>query len=209
MDMKAFFTDVYDNKVWGHDETVSGPGSTLGYTANLRRELPVLFQRFNIRSILDAPCGDMNWMSRVMAANPGIDYTGGDIVKPMVAANAAKYARRNIRFVELDITADPLPKADLMICRDCLFHLEQRKIVDFIANFRKSAVTYLLTTSYLVPENFNADIPTGNFFPIDLMAAPYNFPRNVLYGIDDWIEGFFARRMYLWQRSQIPECRLG
>ncbi len=205
MDMKAYFTGVFDNKVWGDHQTVSGPGSTLEYTANLRRELPMLFDRFAIRSVLDAPCGDMNWMKPVLSSRPFLDYTGGDIVKGLVQQNTKAHGRKNIRFLELDLTKDALPKADLMICRDCMIHLPQAQIFDVLRNFKKSGIGYLLATTYIVDDNFNTDIPMGNFFPIDLMAPPYNFPKNHVYAINDWIEGFYPRRMCLWGRSQIPD----
>lgn len=204
MDMKRVFTEVFDKKIWGDIETVSGPGSMIEYTANLRKELPGLLAKFGIASVLDAPCGDMNWMRLVLAENPSLQYTGGDIVKGLVEQNARNYAGPNVRLVELDITRDALPKADMMICRDCLFHLPQQKIFDFIDNFRNSDVEYLLTTSYITDGNFNTDIHTGFFFPINLLHAPYNFPSETLYAIDDWIEGHHPRRMYLWRRSQIP-----
>jgi len=56
------FTEIYKSNYWGSKESVSGIGSTLIYTENLRSKLPDLFQLYSIKSIFDAPCGDFNWM---------------------------------------------------------------------------------------------------------------------------------------------------
>ncbi len=209
MNIKDVFTEAYANKLWGSEESLSGCGSTLEATANLRRELPALFAKFDIRTVLDAPCGDMNWMRLVLEETPSIAYIGGDIVGDLIARNRERYAKRNVTFIELDITRDSLPKADLMICRDCLFHLPQRKVFDALNNFKRSDVRYLLTTSYVTDGQSNADIRAGFFFPIDLLAAPYHFPRDVLHAIEDWAPGHPPRRMYLWPRAQIPDMPAG
>ena len=43
----------------------SGPGSSLVQTATIRRDIPALLASLGIRSFLDAPCGDFNWMRHV------------------------------------------------------------------------------------------------------------------------------------------------
>jgi len=97
------FTEIYKNNYWRNDESRSGSGSTLAYTENLRKELPDLFREQNIQRLLDAPCGDFNWMSLVVQET-GIRYTGGDIVAPLVDDNNSKFASENVDFIHLDIT---------------------------------------------------------------------------------------------------------
>jgi hypothetical protein len=60
--MESTFAPFYAENRWGDDESVSGPGSSLTRTAKLRRELPALLQKVGARTLLDAPCGDFNWM---------------------------------------------------------------------------------------------------------------------------------------------------
>ena len=38
------FNYYYNNNFWGDSESVSGPGSTMAYTENLRAELPKLVE---------------------------------------------------------------------------------------------------------------------------------------------------------------------
>ena len=111
---------------WKSSETLSGPGSTVKYTENLRKELPPLFEKFEIKSMLDAPCGDYNWMRLV--ERPEVHYIGGEIVPEFVEANNARYANDNTRFILCDILKDELPAVDLWLCRDVLFHFRYADI---------------------------------------------------------------------------------
>ena len=161
------------------------------------------------RIFVDAPCGDLNWMRFVIDECPTIDYIGGDIVKPMIDTNTERYGRPGVRFIELDITSDMLPSVDLMICRDCLFHLPEEEIFKFIDNFINSDIKYLLTTSYYDDGSVSANtaIHPGNWFDLNLLSTPYNFPKDALYRIDDWILTDNVRYMYLWDRDQIISAR--
>jgi hypothetical protein len=84
------FTWIYINNWWDSNESLSGPGSTLKHTNNLRKELPKLVIDFNICSVLDAPCGDFNWM-KVLLPTLNVNYIGADIVQDLVDSNNAKY----------------------------------------------------------------------------------------------------------------------
>jgi len=208
--LKYTFTDIFDNRKWGfrwgNETTYSGPGSTQHYTENLRRELPKIYEKFNITSVLDAPCGDLNWMNLVINKCKTVDYIGGDIVKSLIDKNTERFGRSGVKFIELDITSNKLPSVDLMICRDCLFHLHKEEIFNFIDNFVNSDIKYLLTSTY-TEYNTNVDISVGRFFKINLFESPYNFPEKPLYKIDDWVPGFPIKEMYLWDRDQIIAAR--
>src|SRR4051812_27850000 len=66
--LDAVFSDIYRNNSWGDAESVSGRGSTLARTEVIRRSLPGLLESVGARSLLDAPCGDFNWMRHVELA---------------------------------------------------------------------------------------------------------------------------------------------
>ena len=63
--MGKIFTDIYKNNTWGDKESLSGPASNLPRTKNLRKVLPELAQLYNIKTMIDAPCGDMFWFSKI------------------------------------------------------------------------------------------------------------------------------------------------
>lgn len=50
-------------------------------------------------------------------------YIGADIVDELIAENHKRFANDARCFVKVDLTAAPLPLADLIFCRDCLAHL--------------------------------------------------------------------------------------
>jgi SAM-dependent methyltransferase len=199
------FTAIYKGNHWFGEESISGPGSTLDYTRNLRRELPALLRELGIRSMLDAPCGDFHWMQHVLKDHP-LDYTGGDIVKPLIAALREKYGGPSVRFVHMNITNDPLPKTDLMFCRDCLFHLSYVDVRAMLENFVASGTSYLMTTTHSNNGGFeNHDIVTGDSRRIDLFSAPFNLPREVSHRVSDWVAPAPEREMCVWTRNQVIE----
>jgi len=203
VDREEIFTDIFKTQHWGKGiESVSGPGSDLHTTQNLRNELPLLIEKFNIKTILDAPCGDMNWMKHVLNNVKLKQYIGADIVKPLIEQNILNYKSDNVDFMVLDIVEDKLPKSDLMICRDCLFHLSETEIKKFFKNFIKSNIKYLLTTS--MPAN-NRNIVTGMYRELNLLDKPYIFNKNYVYEIHDYAQGQALRMMYMWSRDSIIE----
>lgn len=68
--------------------------------------------------MLDAPCGDFNWMKEV---HKDIElYNGIDIVEDIIGKNKKKYSTKIVQFYQSDITRDPLPTSDLILYRDCV-----------------------------------------------------------------------------------------
>lgn len=200
------FSAIYEKKLWADQESVSGEGSTLAATETVRRELPRLFEKFAIRSLLDAPCGDFYWMQHVVR-DTGIAYHGADIVPPMIAKNNEAHGSATIRFSVLDITCDAFPQADLWLCRDCLIHLSYRDILAALEHFCASGTPYLLTTT--TAENTgvaNCDIPTGQYREINMFAAPFSLPSAALARIDDPASG---GELCLWSREQVAAALAG
>ncbi|MBC8485050.1 MAG: class I SAM-dependent methyltransferase [Bacteroidetes bacterium] len=197
---EELFTSYYSNNRWDNKESLSGPGSTIEYTENIRKEIPELIKRLNVKKILDAPCGDYNWF-REVPRNKNVNYIGGDIVEPMIRKNQALYKNDNTTFVKLDITKDKLPDADLWICRDCLLHFSYKDIFRTIKNFLKSDIRYLLTTTN-TECNKNINIKTGDSRLINLELPPFNF-CTPLRSIDDWIKGYPVRKLSLWEKGML------
>ncbi len=200
------FTKIYKKNYWENEESVSGPGSTLEYTINLRKKLPELFKKKSIKTIFDAPCGDFNWMRHVLKED-NLDYTGGDIVAPLIESHNVRYKNSNTRFIHIDLTKQKFPSADLMICRDCLFHLSFHDTRLVLQNFVDAQIPYLLTTNHINTGQFkNTDIRTGDFRLIDLFSVPYSFPKEVLFRIEDWKFPDPKREMCLWTKEQIIQA---
>lgn len=168
--LRAAFTEHYRSRGWLEPETVSGRGSTLRSTETIRGELPALFRELGIRSVVDAGCGDFHWFQ---AMDLELDsYLGIEVVEELVAANQERFGTAERRFTALDITRDDLPRADLILCRDCLVHLKNRQIRAALQNFRRSGATYLLVTTF-TGDHPNAEAPLGGWRPLNLERAPF------------------------------------
>lgn len=168
------FTTYYRGPGWECPESKSGPGSTAKATRALRKALPDMLARYHVRSILDLGCGDFAWMRLVDLGS--IRYTGIDIVRPLIEDNRKRYACDHIAFECRDSVCDPLPNADLVICRDFFIHYNFSSIRRILRNIRRCGALYLLATTH-VQEARNLDLyAVGWFRPLNLQRAPFGFP---------------------------------
>ena len=174
--MKQLFTDKYKNNSWKGTESRSGPGSSLKNNIKLLEALPYIIRQYNINSILDAGCGDFNWLKH-FDFNLIKSYLGVDIVDEAIQDNK-KYETSNIQFKQMDIVNEPLNICfDLIICKDCLFHLSFKDALRALQSFKQSCSTYLLATTFIgYPNN---DILTGNWHRIDMETEPFNMGKPV------------------------------
>jgi len=205
-DLKRVFETIVATNKWGDEESVSGAGSTLSYTHNLRHELEKIIPEFGVATLFDAPCGDFNWMKEV-SFPARMKYIGGDIVSPLIRSNNLAYANPSRNFIEFDITADRFPPCDLWLCRDCLFHLSFDSIFCALSRFCDSNAKYLMMTNHLNTSRFrNKDIESGDFRLLDFYIKPFNLPRDVLYSVADYVFPFPRREMCVWSRAQIVDA---
>ena len=196
------FTDIYRNNKWYGTESVSGVGSDAMQTRVIVEALPRIFRELGVCSVLDVPCGDFFWMAKVDLA--GIDYLGGDIVADIIERNTAAHGGPGIRFRKVDLINDKLPKADLILVRDCLVHLSYDNIRKALRNIRSSGATYLLTTTF--PGRTIVDIQTGRWRPLDLQAAPFHLPtplRQINEACTEATGKFSDKTLALWRVPDI------
>jgi hypothetical protein len=172
--LSSIFTNIFNCHTFGGRETVSGPGSDLEQTGVLIAELPGLFEKLTICSLLDLPCGDFNWMKHVDLR--GIEYIGADIVPELTQHNRSLYSSEFVNFTTLNLVEDKLPQVDLILCRDCLVHLCDRDVTKALRNIFSSGAKYLLTTTF-PGRGRSWDITAGGWRPINLQAAPFNLPE--------------------------------
>lgn len=196
------FGEIYRNNLWDCSESRSGVGSTMWQTAPIRRALPKIVARFGLRTMLDAPCGDFNWMRHV---DLDADYIGGELVPDIVSDLQARYSGPRRRFMVLDITKGPLPDADLWMCRDVLFHLTNRDAMAVLRQFAQSDIRYFLSTTYpYLPANMDLE-RSGGFRTINLRKAPFCLPAPIAT-YDDFVAPYTPRVLGLWTRDQVREA---
>lgn len=205
LDLAARFERIERTNLWGAATSVSGLGSEDRATAAIREELPGLLQRLGVRSLLDAPCGDAGWIARMTL---DVHYTGIDIVPSLIAANAGRVARGEVRgrFLVADITRDALPSCDVILCRDCLVHLSFQNIARAIARFRASGAQFLLVTTFLEWAG-NCDCEDGDWRALNMTKAPFNWPppRGLINErCDEGGGGWRDKSLGLWRLDELP-----
>jgi hypothetical protein len=180
--LEKIFSEIYHTNAWQDPESVSGRGSTLARTKVIMSQLPSLLQELHAETLLDAACGDFNWMRHTNLHS--ITYLGVDVVPDLIHRNSSLYGASRRTFAVLDITRDPLPRADAILCRDCFIHLSYARISATITNFKKSGATHLFCTTHpSIVEN--QDCPDGGWRSVNLEASPFNFPRPLKLIVED------------------------
>jgi hypothetical protein len=203
-DRKGIFTKVYSSDWWGSPESKSGSGSQLSRTETFRAELQAWVAQNRIASLLDAPCGDYNWMRHVQFPDD-FRYVGGDIVGELIAANRRRFP--GVHFVEMDIISDALPAVDAWLCRDAMIHFPNAPVSTVIERFCGSNIGYLLATTF-PSVAANRDIEFGQYRPLNLTVAPFNMPQpeRILCDDEDVSRG---RVVGVWSRAAVARAASG
>lgn len=194
------FGEYYQSNRWRNSESRSGDGSSLAATEELRRALPGLVRTLGVRTLLDLPCGDFNWMRKVDLT--GVDYVGVDVVAPLIDNNNRLYSTSNVRFFVRDATRDVLPSAELVFCRDLLVHLSDDLVRATLENLRSTGAKFLVTTTF-PQESENRPIITGMWRPLNLEKAPFLLPPPIQL-IDERIGRISPKCIGVWDFSDLP-----
>lgn len=87
-----------DQKIWSTAGGGSGLGSSLDYTANIRKQLTDVLTRYKISSMLDSSCGSMHWMPLVLKEHeqktPGFKFMGTDVVCSLIEKHKVTFANQ-------------------------------------------------------------------------------------------------------------------
>jgi len=175
--LRQKFRKYFRENTFGSLESKSGEGSGLFQTRIIRRELPKLLRNLHVKTIIDSPCGDLNWIKKIDFNN--MKYIGIDIVSEIIALNKRNHTNQEKEFYCLDIINDKLPKADLILCRDCLVHLNFQQGMRAIRNFKKSGSKYLFITTFTNRPANDELIGNEVWRPLNLQLFPFNFPKPI------------------------------
>lgn len=172
-DSRQIFVTIFKKNFWRGSHSRSGAGSDLLQTRAIRKRLPQLVEELGIASLLDVPCGDLYWMSTVQL--PVQCYVGVDIVEQLITLNRQKFGNEQRSFLVGDVRSDPLPRSDMVFCRDCFVHFSHADIERALSNIGATGARFLLTTTF-TGRQANSDIRTGLWRPINLEKPPFNLP---------------------------------
>jgi SAM-dependent methyltransferase len=163
------FTKIYHENWWGKyrsDDVLefdSGKTSHLNYMLEeyVNALASLVETRKDISSVVDLGCGDFNVGKRI---SPLFEkYTGVDIVESLIKHNQDEFGSKTISFICKDITADKLPKADLICIRQVLQHLSNADIQRFLDNIEGNYKFLVVTETMHKSWRFkaNKDIVSG------------------------------------------------
>jgi len=163
------------------EETTCGPGSTLVATRNVRDWLPGVLHDLSVKSLLDAPCGDRNWIRLVdlPCAYIGVDHEPSHVER--AGADGANVSM-------LDIRHDELPRCEAILARDFFQHLSMADAELALVNMRASGAKWLITTCH---GQDGPDCETGGFRYIN-HRAEWGEPMD---SVDD---GKYGRILGVW-----------
>ena len=179
-DLKFKFSKVFRNNLFFGTESRSGAGSDLTQTQEIARHLPGLLKDLKVRSLLDLPCGDFNWMSKLDLN--AVNYIGADLVPELIDHLNEAYGNNSRKFITVNIVNEVPPQTDAVFCRDLFVHLSNSEVARAISNLRKSGAEYLITTTFPLRVK-NLDLPLISrevaWRTINLELSPFNFPKPI------------------------------
>ena len=194
------FTGIYEQGIWTEgraDVPGSGAGSTMDATATLRARLPALLTELGATSLLDVGCGDLHWMSKLDLPCP---YLGIDIVPAVIARNIAEFGSDTRQFAVANAVADTLAPADVILCREVIFHLSFADSRALLRNLLTTGCRWIMLTSDSATL-FNADIESGGARILNLEIAPFRLGPPAQAIVED--ESYRGRRIGVWSAAQV------
>ena len=132
-----------------------------------------------MKSILDIPCGDFYWMSKLNLDK--YKYLGCDLVEQVITDNNLKYKNfKNVSFSQFDLINDDINiynNFDFLVIRDCLVHLEESQIRKILNKIFKSKIKFIALTSYEIKDNNISPQKGDRWRPINFLIEPYNLKK--------------------------------
>jgi len=193
--------EFYSSAQWPpqySEKSSSGRGSYLGSsTETSLRIIQETIAKYDVRSIVDIPCGDVNWIFDSFETDSIPLYLGLDIVKEVIALNKKRFKHhKNKLFAEWDASKCEIPKYvdhhdysggaaveksfDLVHIRDVIQHLPIDAGVSFFCNVFKSGAKLMIATTFPDgKENGRGASGLGAFYKNNLFLSPFSFPNDV------------------------------
>jgi SAM-dependent methyltransferase len=163
-DHQALFAD---NDAQGRWSGPNAPGSTLEATREYRAFLEQFLVEHGVRSVLDAGCGE--WTFSQAIDWKGARYVGLDVAPGVCARNRARFP--GLEFVQGDARAlDGRERFDLLLVKDVLQHWSNESIRVFLSQAALRSFRHVLITNCDDERPVNADIPEGEWRPLNLLA---------------------------------------
>lgn len=189
------FRAFYSLGLWIEGKSLSGEGSEIAYTKNLRNFLIEIIDFYKYKRIVDIPCGDFHWFSLITDSIKIDEYWGYDVVDKLIQENNRNYQNSKYNFAVKNALTENIESCELLIVRDFLFHLSFKDLKSFSINIRNWDFKFILVSTHTDTEDCNQDIITGNFRKLNLFEKPFKLKsKNIITFVEDYPEGYFLKR---------------
>jgi SAM-dependent methyltransferase len=135
--MELYFTDIYENRVWGdnkHKEYNGGSGGGSEIYYNLNTYVPFL-KKFilenDIKTVVDLGCGDFK-CGTFIYQDLEVSYTGYDTYKKMVDYNIKSHPKYRFEHLDFFNHKEQIVSGDLCILKDVVQHWKMDEIYTFL-----------------------------------------------------------------------------
>ena len=204
--IRSIFQEIYRQDHWGGG---SGVGSHVSATQAYRSILASVLGGSDVRSVVDAGCGD--WQFSRLVDWSSVRYLGFDIVPELIGENEEQHGSDRVRFECADVRVTVLPKADMLICKDVLQHWDIESILRFLrrseGRYRYMLITNDIANTHIAPDALNSEISIGDWRTLDLEVEPFQVQSSWRTDFDG--SGDSTKRVLLIvQRRYRPLARL-
>lgn len=157
------------------------------------KHFQMLVEGFGIGSMLDIPSRDVEHMHLPLKKYIGVAPT------PAEAANLqTRFGSAISSFISLDLTIDPLPKVDLILCWDRFSSLSDQEIRAALLQCKKSGAKFLLL-SHCPSLKQNEE---EEYRQINWKLSPYNFPEPLIMMVEK--ANPEPQYLGLWNLAELP-----
>eukprot|EP00414_Alexandrium_minutum_P002662 CAMPEP_0113820062 /NCGR_PEP_ID=MMETSP0328-20130328/1051_1 /TAXON_ID=39455 /ORGANISM="Alexandrium minutum" /LENGTH=271 /DNA_ID=CAMNT_0000787995 /DNA_START=76 /DNA_END=888 /DNA_ORIENTATION=+ /assembly_acc=CAM_ASM_000350 len=167
------FTKIYATDAWGKG---SGAGSVPVHCLKWIEFVRQFIRKEKIESVVDLGCGDWQF-SPYIYHDLNVNYTGYDVVLPVIEANRRKWADQAYRFEHLEFSTHvpEIRDADLYILKDVLQHWSSARVSRFLNEVltSKPSLRFVLLCNCAEPEDWpEDDIGDGGWRPLFAGRSP-------------------------------------
>lgn len=164
----------------GAFKSASGPGSSREAASASLKLIDEVVVSYEVKSILDLGCGDWNWMNAAKwRQRPKIAYEGWEAHVGLVEYLVSSFGNERTKFFLRDANVHAFPSADLVICRDVLFHLPISTGVELAKRIRAARALFISTSFPSIERNDdivpNSQIPGWGHYLVNLDIEPFHF----------------------------------
>lgn len=178
----------------------SGFGSLMSSTVTYRSIIESFIRLNDVHSVLDLGCGDWQFSKVIPWDSYGISYLGLDISPFLIEKNTAIFGteRRQFKAIRRPSEIFDLGPFDLVTCKDCLQHVPNHVVNEYLDAFVAVGRHSLVTNDTFTSDAVNEDINSGDLYrPIDIRKPPFSRNSPIIAEYINFKSGSFGHIFYV------------